>query len=149
MVEEQLINGVRLYYLNQIPDDRGFVKHFMVEEDNFHFGEAYFSTVYRGVVKGWHGYSEKVLNYCVPIGMVHLVLWDNRPDSRTYNMINDYYIGEQNYMRVVIPSGVMNAFKGISGPYSLVAIVASERFNETKTIRMELDDPKIPYKWTK
>jgi dTDP-4-dehydrorhamnose 3,5-epimerase-like enzyme len=52
-------------------------------------------------------------------------------------------------MRVVIPTGVMNSFKGICGPYSLVAIVASEKFDEDKTIRMELDDPRVPYHWSK
>ena len=147
--EQNLINGVRLYYLNQIPDERGMVKHFMVDDGSFHFGEAYFSEVYKGVIKGFHGYTSKMLNYCVPLGMVHLVLWDSRPESRTYNVINEFHIGEQNYMRVVIPAGVMNAFRGIADPYSLVAILASEKFDESRTIRMEIDDPKIPYKWTK
>jgi len=147
--EQNLINGVRLYYLNQIPDERGMVKHFMVEEDNFHFGEAYFSTVYKGIVKGWHGYGSKILNYCVPVGMVKLVLWDARKESPTYNQINKFYLGEQNYERVVIPAQVMNSFKGIATPYSLVAVVASERFNETRTIRLPLDDPRIPFDWSK
>jgi len=147
MEEEKIINGVHIYYLNQIPDERGIVKHFVTESGDVHFGEVYFSTVYPNVVKGWHGYQTKVLNYCVPIGMVHLVLWDMRKDSPTYNLVNEFYIGEQNYFRIVIPAGVMNSFKGIASPISLVAILASEKFDERRTIRMPIHDQRIPYEW--
>ena len=45
------------------------------------FGEIYFSTVYPGVVKGWHVHKRMTLNYAVPVGMIKLVCYDDREDS--------------------------------------------------------------------
>ena len=40
-------------------------------------------TVYPGAVKAWHLHREMTLNYAVPVGMVKLVCYDDRPDSPT------------------------------------------------------------------
>ena len=79
------IDGVRVTPLRRIPDERGAVLH-MLREDDEHFerfGEIYFSTVYPGVVKGWHLHREMTLNYAVPMGMVKLVCYDDREGSPT------------------------------------------------------------------
>ncbi len=47
------------------------------------FGEIYFSTVYRGVVKGWHRHREMTLNYACIHGRIKLVLYDDREGSPT------------------------------------------------------------------
>ena len=41
-------------------------------------GEIYFSTVYPGVVKGWHRHREMTLNYACIHGRIKLVLFDER-----------------------------------------------------------------------
>ncbi len=45
------------------------------------FGEIYFSTIYPGVIKGWHIHTKMTLNYAVPVGMIKLVCFDDREDS--------------------------------------------------------------------
>ena len=47
------------------------------------FGEIYFSTVYPGAIKGWHMHKEMTLNYAVVLGMIKLVLYDEREGSPT------------------------------------------------------------------
>ena len=50
------IAGVQTIPLRRIPDERGTIFH-MLRADDPHFlafGEIYFSSVYEGVVKGWH-----------------------------------------------------------------------------------------------
>ena len=42
------------------------------------FGEIYFSTVYKDIVKGWHLHLESTLNYVCVKGKVKLVLFDDR-----------------------------------------------------------------------
>ena len=64
-----MIDGVEVIPLRRIPDERGTV-HAHAEvaptRTSASFGEIYFSTVYRGVVKGWHRHREMTLNYaCV------------------------------------------------------------------------------------
>ena len=48
----------------------------MLRADDPHFiqfGEIYFTTVYEGVVKGWHKHREMTLNYACVFGRVKLV----------------------------------------------------------------------------
>ena len=49
-----MIDGVFIYPLRQIPDERGKIMHMLRADDPYFekFGEIYFSTVYPGVVKG-------------------------------------------------------------------------------------------------
>src|SRR3546814_11252121 len=75
------------------------------------FGEIYFSTVYPGVVKGWHLHHEMTLNYAVPIGMVKLVCYDDRTDSPTKGNVVELPVGELTYSLVTIPPPAWNVFK--------------------------------------
>jgi dTDP-4-dehydrorhamnose 3,5-epimerase len=63
-----MIEGVQVIPLRRIPDERGTVMHMLRSTDPHftQFGEIYFSTVYPGVIKGWHRHREMTLNYaCV------------------------------------------------------------------------------------
>lgn len=143
-----MINGVVLSPKKQIPDARGAVKLF-VDGDNEFFVSCYTTTVYKGIIKGWHGYWSKTLNYVVPIGLVKLVLFDDRTSSPTVGQIDEYYLGEMNYQRITIPPGVLNAFQGIADPLSLAVVVADEPFDEHRTRRLPIDTESIPYDWSK
>lgn len=77
-----MISGVIVKHLKKIPDDRGTIMKMQEScDDEFKgFGEIYFSTIYPGVVKGWHLHKNAVLNYAVIKGMIKLVLFDARKD---------------------------------------------------------------------
>lgn len=139
------IQGVEIVPLLQIPDNRGTVRRF-IREGEVHFAECYTTTVYRGIIKGLHGYYTKTLFYCVPIGLIKLVLWDNREKSPTKNEVMELYVGVENYVRVKIPAGVMSAFQGIA-EFSLAVLIADEIFSEERTIRMPWNAPEFPYDW--
>ena len=64
------------------------------------FGEIYFSKIYRGAIKGWYIHERVTLNYCVVYGMVKLVLYDPREDSRTKGNLVELFIGDDNYCLV-------------------------------------------------
>ena len=79
------IDGVTVTPLRRIPDERGAVFHMLREDSPVfeRFGEIYFSTIYPGVVKGWHVHKRMTLNYAVPAGMIKLVCYDDREGSPT------------------------------------------------------------------
>ena len=64
------IEGVTIVSLRRIPDERGTILHMLrsTDEHFISFGEIYFSTIYRGVVKGWHKHREMTLNYACIFG---------------------------------------------------------------------------------
>ncbi len=143
------IAGVRVSPLRKIPDERGMVLH-MLREDQPHFerfGEIYFSMVYPGAVKAWHLHREMTLNYAVPVGMIKLVLFDERAASETRGRLMELFIGDSNYVLVTIPPGVWNGFKGIGERAALVANCATIPHRPDEIERLDPSTDRIPYDW--
>lgn len=144
-----MIDGVRISPLKQIPDERGKVMHMLRADDpGFErFGEIYFSTVYPGVIKGWHLHSRMTINYAVPFGAIKLVLFDDRDGSATTGELQEIFLGDANYALVTVPPFVWNGFKGIASPYSVVANCATIPHDPTEITRLDPFSPKIKYDW--
>jgi dTDP-4-dehydrorhamnose 3,5-epimerase len=117
-----MIEGVIITSRKIIPDDRGKIMHIMKSIDDQYttFGEVYCSTVYPGIVKGWHLHEKMTLNYIVLKGNIKFVLFDGRSNSKTYREIQEIVIGENNYMMVTVPPHIWNGFKGIGSEESFV-----------------------------
>jgi dTDP-4-dehydrorhamnose 3,5-epimerase len=144
-----MIEGVSIRQLLQIPDERGKVMHMLKSTDGHfqEFGEIYFSTVFPGAIKGWHIHSRMTLNYAVPIGRIKLVLYDDRETSSTKGMIQEVFIGPDNYVLVTVPPMVWNGFKGVGLEQSLVANCASIPHDPNEISRLDPIDNQIPYDW--
>jgi dTDP-4-dehydrorhamnose 3,5-epimerase len=145
-----LIDGVALYPLRQIPDERGKVMHMLCANDPHfeRFGEIYFSVVYPGVIKGWHLHERMVLNYAVVSGAIKLVLFDDREHSPTKGELTELFIGDSNYQLVRVPNGVWNGFKGIGVAQAIVANCATIPHDPEEIIRLDPFDSRIPYDWS-
>lgn len=144
-----MIDGVLVHPLKQIPDERGTVKHMLKATDpHFEkFGEIYFSTVYPGVVKGWHLHSLMTINYAVVSGIIKLVLFDDRAGSATRGKVEELFVGESNYCLVKVPPGVWNGFKGMGTAPAIVANCANIPHDPAEIERLDPFSPKIPYDW--
>jgi len=144
-----MINGVLIKPLKKIPDERGTIMHMMrCDDPDFRkFGEIYFSTVYPGVVKGWHLHKEMTLNYAVVFGMIKLVLYDERENSPTKGGVQEIFLGWDNYCLVTIPPMVWNGFKGIGTTMAVVANLTSVPYGSDEIERLNPLDEHIPYNW--
>ena len=143
------IDGLTVTPLRRIPDERGAVFHMLREDsEGFErFGEIYFSTVYPGVVKGWHLHKEMTLNYAVPVGMVKLVCFDDREGSATRGNVVELHVGELSYSLVRIPPLVWNGFKGEGTAPALVANCSTIPHRPDEIERLDPFDNDIPYDW--
>ena len=146
-----MIDGVEVHPLKQIVDERGKVMHMLRATDPWFkdFGEIYFSTVYPGVVKGWHLHKEMILNYAVVFGSIKLVLFDDRSDSPTKGEIQEVFLGPESYQLVTIPPLVWNGFKGLGTEPAIVANCASIPHDPDEIERRDPVDPRIPYDWAR
>lgn len=144
-----MIDDVKVISLKQIPDERGKVMHMLKRSDShfIEFGEIYFSVVYPGVIKGWHIHKKMTINYAVPVGMIKLVLYDQREKSKTKGELMELFIGEDNYCLVQIPPGVVNGFKGIGVKPAIVANCATIPHDPEEIVRVEPFTKDIPYDW--
>jgi dTDP-4-dehydrorhamnose 3,5-epimerase len=144
-----VIDGVQVVALRRIPDERGTIFHMLRSTDPHfrQFGEIYFSSVYRGVVKGWHRHREMTLNYCCVFGRIKLVLHDDREGSPTRGEVQEVFLGPDQHALVVIPPGVWNGFKGLSDPFALMANCATHPHDPSRSDRQDPFTSSIPYDW--
>src|SRR3954467_11459209 len=87
------IDGVLVVPLRRIPDERGTIFHMLRRTDPHfrEFGEIYFTSIYRDVVKGWHRHRDMTLNYACVSGRVKLVLYDDRTESPTAGVLMERF----------------------------------------------------------
>jgi len=143
-----VIDGANVVPLRRIPDERGTVHHMLKRTDAhfIEFGEIYFTTVYRGVVKGWHRHRDMTLNYACISGRIKLVLFDDRAESGTRGELMEVFLGPDNYSLVIIPPGVWNGFKGMDES-SIVANCSTHAHDPARSDRLDPFDNDIPYEW--
>ena len=144
-----MIDGVLVVPLKRVPDERGTVLHMLKRTDPhfIEFGEIYFSTIYPGVVKGWHKHAEMTLNYACIHGRVKLVLFDDREGSPTKGELMEVFLGPDGYSLVQIPPGVWNGFKGMGSEMAIVANCCTHPHDPSRSIRLDPFDNDIPYDW--
>ena len=146
-----MINGVKVKKLKVIPDERGRLMEILrSDEDIFSkFGQVYVTTTFPGVVKAWHFHKKQTDNVTCIIGMVKLVLYDPREDSRTFNEVNEFYIGTHNLMFIQIPQGVYHGWKCVSEEEAVIINVPTEVYNYETPDEHRRDPHRndVPYVW--
>ena len=147
----ELIEGVKVKNLRVNSDERGWLMEILrVDDDIFKkFGQAYLTTAYCGVVKAWHYHKVQTDNFVCIKGMMKVVLYDNRKDSPTYKKINEFFIGEKNYMLISIPPFVYHGFKAIGDETAFILNIPTETYNYCKPDEYKLspDTEEINYNW--
>jgi dTDP-4-dehydrorhamnose 3,5-epimerase len=146
-----MIDGVRTKKLSLIPDERGRLMEILRnDEDIFQqFGQVYLTTTYPGVVKAWHFHKvQDDFITCVK-GMLKLVLYDGREDSKTKGEIDEFFIGDFNPLLVKVPKMVFHGWKCVSQEEALVVNVPTEPYDRARPDEYRLDPHRndIPYRW--
>ena len=126
------MKGVIITLLRKIPDDRGTIMHMATKKDVKKFGQVYFSTVYPGIVKGWHYHKKMTLHYCVIKGMIRLVVHDGRD-------FEEIYMGDRNYVLVTIKPGIWNGFMGMGTDEAILANVTDYPYSDNEIKRLPFD----------
>jgi dTDP-4-dehydrorhamnose 3,5-epimerase len=137
--------GVLVSPLRRIAHPQGDVLHGLKAGDpSFHgFGEAYFSTVHHGAIKGWKKHTLMTLNLVVPVGTIRFVVIDDRDTSVQAAEVT---LGADFYARLTVPPGVWLAFQGRGTPLNLLLNVANLEHDPAEAVSVPLD--RIPYPWS-
>ena len=142
-----MLEGVSLTPLNEILNDKGNIFHALKSTDEtfISFGEAYFSNVNYGAIKGWKKHTRMFLNLIVPNGIIKFVLFDDREMSTTFGQFQEIEIGESNYQRLFVPPGIFMSFQGVGLSRNMLLNIASIPHDPTESVNKELTE--ISYLW--
>jgi dTDP-4-dehydrorhamnose 3,5-epimerase len=148
-----MIEGVKVKKLKVIPDERGRLMEMVRSDDEefTRFGQVYMTTAYPGTVKGWHYHGKQYDNMVVVHGMMKIVLYDRRPESKTRGELMELFAGDHNPLRITIPPGVCHGFKCIGTGEAMVVNTVSEPYNydDPDEFRIHPHDNDIPYDWSR
>ena len=146
---ERSIVGLKVIPLRRIPDDRGTIQHMLrVTDPHFlGFGEIYFSSVYPGVIKGWHLHREMTLNYACVSGRAKLVAYDDREGSPTRGNLEEIHFGQDFHALVQVPPEVWNGFTAVGNHEALIANCCTHAHDPSRSSRMDPWENHIPYDW--
>jgi len=111
---------------------------------------VYQFTIRPGKIKGWHEHHLHDDRIFISQGHVKVVLYDSRPDSPTYQMINEIYRTELDRTLMVIPARVFHAHQNVGSTDALFVSMPTRAYqhDDPDVYRLPIDNDQIPYKFT-
>jgi len=112
------IEGVLIKKLTKYTDERGYLVETFREDilpDRLKPAMSYVSFTKPGIARGPHEHLQQtdIFSFIGP-GNFKIKLWDNRRESKTYENYMEVIGGEDNPIRVIVPTGVVHGYKNIS-----------------------------------
>lgn len=147
-----MIEGVRIKKIVTHPDDRGYFREILRDDDDLlnRFGQASITKTYPGVIKAFHWHERQDDIWYVVSGMAQIVLYDRRDKSPTKGATDVLYAGDENPVVIVIPSGVAHGYRVMGNEPVTLVYFTTESYDVQgpDEYRIAFDDPSIHFDWT-
>ena len=153
--KEGEIKDVVVYDLKKYFDDRGWLAELFRHDElgeEFYPAMSYISMSKPGAQRGPHEHVDQADLFCfIGPSTFNIRLWDNRPDSPTYNNTMSLFVGIDNPKAVVVPKGVVHGYKNVGETDGMVIncpnrlYMGNGKQEPIDEIRHE-DDPNTIYK---
>jgi len=137
-----MIEGITLHPLRRISNPKGDILHALkCTDDGFvGFGEAYFTQILPGEVKGWKRHNRMTLNLVVVSGIIKFVIYDDRDGSSSFGEFFEIVLSpEENYQRLTVAPGLWMAFQGMSDQTSMLMDIIPEPHDDGEGDRVSLN----------
>ncbi len=112
------IQDVIVYPLKKFVDERGWLAELFRHDElaeEFYPQMAYISITEPNVQRGPHEHETQADLFCfIGTGNFKMRMWDNREDSPTFRYIMTLFVGADNPQAVIVPVGVVHAYKNVS-----------------------------------
>lgn len=149
------IRDVVVKDLRKYVDERGWLAELFRHDEltaEFHPQMGYISQSEPHVQRGPHEHVEQADFFCfIGPSNFKMRLWDNRRESETYEHVMTLYVGADSPKSVLVPKGVVHAYRNIGHSVGIVInfpnrmFMGAGRKDEVDEIRHE-DDPHTIFK---
>ena len=136
------MDGIILTSLKKIYHPKGEILKAITKSDSVfsEFGEAYFSVINQGEIKGWKKHTKMISNLIVITGEIEFV-FHNEITKEFFNI----KISQNNYKRLTIKPGLLMAFRGIK-KNNILFNLSNIEHDPNETINIDLNE--IDYRWS-
>lgn len=150
MFQKGKIQDIVVYPLKKFVDERGWLSELFRHDElaeEFYPAMAYISLTEPDTQRGPHEHVDQADLFCfIGPSNFKLRLWDNRKESPTFENIMTLFVGADNPQAVIVPKGVVHAYKNVGSEKGVVINCPNRLFmgegkrEEIDEIRHE-DDP--------
>lgn len=149
---QPLIHGVVVRPAVTQTDDRGTLCEIFNPSWGVHpapLTYVYQFTIRPGRIKGWHAHHLHDDRIFISQGTLRVVLYDDRPDSPTYRMVNEIYRTEHHRTVMVIPAYVYHAHQNIGATDALLISMPTRLYDhaDPDVYRLPVENDYIPYRF--
>lgn len=108
---------------------------------------AYQVTIRPGAVRGWEMHKQQFDRIFISQGSMRWALYDYRPDSPTYKMLNVFVVSELNRTLMIVPPGVIHAVQNIGQKDAMFANFPTRPYDHQNPdkYRFPLKNDVIPF----
>lgn len=148
---KKLIDGVKVRYAMTQADERGTLTE--VYDPRWGFDSSplvyvYDVTINPGAAKGWVKHEFQDDRLFIRKGSCKVVLYDDRPDSPTNGLINEFVFTDFNRGLLLIPRLVWHGIVNVSNSEVMFMNMPTQPYNHARPdkIRLPVENDYIPYK---
>lgn len=111
--------------------------------------QVFVSTMHPGRISAWHAHACTTDRLFAVTGQFRVVLYDARQDSPTFGQLNEYKIGAQRPMLIVIPPKVWHGVQNYGSEISVLlnAVDNAYKYNNPDHWRIPQNSTEIPYQF--
>jgi dTDP-4-dehydrorhamnose 3,5-epimerase len=150
------IEGLRYRLTRPVPHEDGHV--IEIARDDWEIladpiRQVHMSTTLPGRVRAWGLHRRTTDRLFVASGLVHIVCWDPRRDSPTFERLNEFTFSDRNPGLVVIPPNVYHGWKNIGTSEAIVVNMPTRPYvyDDPDALDLPWDSAAarelIPYRW--
>lgn len=147
-----MIEGVAVKQLTTHAEDSGYLREILRDDDGLlsRFGQSTVTVAYPGFIKAFHWHKDQDDLWYVADGMIQVVLYDRRPDSKTKGETQVMFAGDHAPILIRIPAGVAHGYKVLGTKPALLLYHSTKSYvaADPDEQRIPYDDPEIGFDWT-
>ncbi|HEY5884454.1 MAG TPA: dTDP-4-dehydrorhamnose 3,5-epimerase family protein [Pyrinomonadaceae bacterium] len=149
---QKLPEGVTFHDLTTHVDERGSVVELYDPRWAWHSDPLVFSycfTIRPGMIKGWGVHRKHEDRYCILMGEMEVVMYDERPHSSTFGLVSKVVLSEYRRRLMNIPIGVWHADRNLGQKDVVVINFPTIQYDhaDPDKHRLPLNNDTIPYKF--
>jgi dTDP-4-dehydrorhamnose 3,5-epimerase len=147
------IEGIQVKPLKVIADQRGRLMELVRADDAVFtaFGQVYLTTTLPGVIKAWHLHKRQTDLVACVLGMIRLVIYDDRPGTVSNGQFNQFFMGIHSPLLVRIPPGLYHGWQCLGPEEAVIINTVSHPYNYQQPDELRLDPhhSHIAFDWHK
>ncbi len=149
---DPLIDGVSVHEVRHVPRDHGVITELyrpQWDPTGLPLVHAYQARLYPGAIGASSCHARTIDRHFVNQGILRVVLYDGREDSRSAGRINELHVGDARPALVILPIGVWHGLQNLGDTDALALNSPSEAYNyaDLDPHRLPADTREIPYTW--